>query len=347
MTKKRGAILGFGQVAEKGHWPSYAASPDLEIVAVMDVSPKRQALAQSLQSDLRVYATADELFQAEKLDFVDICTPPSTHALLTLQALQHGAHVLCEKPLVLSSRDYQRVLQESQARQRVVFSVHNWLHAPAIQKALSLIREGRIGTVWHVEIFVLRDTVCSGAQSWRTDPSISGGGILVDHGWHSFYLLMALVGAEPTSILSKMLLSPDHPDGLEEAVQALVEFPKADGYIHLTWRAPTRRNSIAIQGLHGTILIDDNRVMLNASNGQKDEWGFEALSAGSHHPEWFIQVLPQFANACVQPARNNANLRQAGWCVALTTGAYLSNMHGFKPIEVHFPGTPEQMPALI
>jgi len=347
MSRRRGALLGFGQVAEKGHWPSYAASSDCEIVAVMDVSPERRQAALALKPDLRVYENADDLFKAEPLDFVDICTPPSTHALLALQALRHGAHVLCEKPLVLSARDYQRLVTESQARQRTVFTAHNWRQAPVIQKALTLIKEGRIGSVWHVEIFVLRNTICPGTDSWRSDPSISGGGVLVDHGWHSFYLLMNLIGAEPTTILSKMTLSADHPDGLEESVQALVEFPEADAYIHLTWRAPTRRNSIAIQGVNGTIMIDDNRLLLNSRTGQKEEWSFDALSAGSYHADWFANLLPEFWRACAAAAPWGGNLREAGWCVALTAGAYLSNMQGFKPVAIRFPGTPDRDAALI
>ncbi len=92
-----------------------------------------------------------------------------------------------------------------------MFTVHNWKFAPIFQQAFTMIREGRIGPVWHVEIFTLRNNVCvgteDGAQSedWRKNASVAGGGILVDHGWHSFYLLMNLVNAEPQKILAKML----------------------------------------------------------------------------------------------------------------------------------------------
>jgi predicted dehydrogenase len=354
--KYKGAMIGFGNIAEKGHWPAYAKasagnpnSPDIEIVAVMDPSPSRQEAARALKSDIRTYSSTAELYKSEKLDFVDICTPPSSHAALALEALDHDVHVLCEKPLVLKEQDYLSLAQAMKAHQRAVYTVHNWKCAPIIQRALSIIREGRIGPVWHVELFVLRDNVCKGTaqvqEDWRTDPSVSGGGILVDHGWHAFYLLTSFIGADPQAILSKMLFS-ENGSGLEEAVQALVQFPEADGYIHLTWRAKMRRNAINIQGLNGTLLVDDDRILLNARDGVHEELPFAALSAGSHHADWFESVLTDFVGEMKDPAQRGKNFREAGWCFALTSAAYMSNLQGFKSVEVSLPGSPKSQPAL-
>lgn len=359
MTKLQGAFIGFGNIAELGHWPSYAASPDCEIVAVMDPSPARQEAARRLKADVRIYNSVEELFATEKLDFVDICTPPASHAPLALTALQHGCHVLCEKPLSLKPSEYEALAVEAKRQGKTVFTVHNWKYAPIFQKAFSLIRSGRIGPVWHVEIFTLRNNVCQGsasgvtqnttgkAENWRQDPTIAGGGILVDHGWHSFYLLLNLIGAEPERVLSKMLLSKEDPNALEEAAQTLVQFPEADGYIHLTWRSKMRRNSVVVQGLEGTVLIDDDRILLTTHAGQQEEIKFEsALSAGSHHADWFQALLPDFIAEMQDPSKRGTNLREAGWCLALTSGAYESNLHGFKEIAVAFPGAPKKEPAL-
>ena len=105
----RGAIIGFGNIAELGHYPSYANSAEAEIVAVMDPSPSRREAAQALKLGLRAYETVDALFRAEKLDFVDICTPPSSHTELALKALEQHCHVLCEKPLTLKTSAYEEL----------------------------------------------------------------------------------------------------------------------------------------------------------------------------------------------------------------------------------------------
>src|SRR5450755_3186924 len=107
MTKLKGAIIGFGNIAERGHWPTYAKSSDVEIVAVTDPSIARLAAAKALRPDLRTYGSTVNLFSYEKLDFVDICTPPSTHAELAYQALSKNCHVLCEKPLTLKPLEYE------------------------------------------------------------------------------------------------------------------------------------------------------------------------------------------------------------------------------------------------
>lgn len=342
--KLRGAFIGFGQIAEKGHWPTYAVSPDAEIVAVMDPSTARQAVAKTLKPSLRIYNSVQELFRTENLDFVDICTPPSSHASLALKALEHGAHVLCEKPLTLKPAEYLDLVQATQRTGRTVFTVHNWKFAPIFQKAFSLIREGAIGPVWHVEIFTLRDNVCkgsaTGAQSddWRKSAAIAGGGILVDHGWHSFYLLMNLMNAEPKKILARMQKPNDDAESLEEEVQTIVQFPAASGFIHLTWRAPMRKNSVIIQGQAGTILIDDNRLLVTAQDGKREEHFFDsALSAGSHHADWFTSLLPHFIGEIRDSTKRGLNLLEAGWCLALTTAAYDSHAKDFKEIPVEFP----------
>jgi predicted dehydrogenase len=358
MTRRQGAFIGFGKIAELGHWPAYAASSEAEIVAVMDPSPHRQAAAKALNPGLRAYGTLEELFHAEKLDFVDICTPPSSHAELALKALEQKCHVLCEKPLTLKSSDYEELSQASARADRAVFTVHNWAFAPIFQKAFALIREGRIGLVWHVEIFTLRDNVCKGAadgsggsvsapEDWRKNPAMAGGGILIDHGWHAFYLLLNLVSQEPQKILAKMLKDRENPESLEEAVQTLVQFPGADGYIHLTWRAKMRRNHVIVQGQSGTLLIDDDRILLTTHGGARDEIAFEtALSAGSHHPDWFKALLPEFIAEIKNPARRGVNFKEAGWCLALTAAAYQSHLLGFQEVDVTFPGRLKSQAAL-
>ena len=353
MTKLRGAFIGFGKIAELGHWPSYATSAEAEIVAVMDPAPERQQAAKALILGLKTYSTVDDLFRTEKLDFVDICTPPSSHAELALKAIEHHCHVLCEKPLTVQPAEYEALSKAVAQSKLTLFTVHNWKYAPIFQKAFALLREGRIGPVWHVDIFTLRNNVCQGAagaldpEDWRRKASVAGGGILVDHGWHSFYLLLNLLNAEPQKILAKMLKDRQGPESLEEAVQALVQFPEADGYIHLTWRAKRRRNNVVVQGQSGTLLIDDDRLLLSTHDGKSEEIKFEAaLSAGSHHADWFQTLLPEFISEIKNPAKRGVNFQEAGWCLALTSAAYQSNLLGFKELDVTFPGRLKPQAAL-
>jgi predicted dehydrogenase len=361
MAKLKGALIGFGNVAAYGHWPAYAESKDFEIVTVVDPSPERRKVAQQLKPDLKFFNSFEEFMQAKhpSLDFVDICTPPTTHVKMAQECIRRGWNVICEKPLALHAGDYTLLARHVERSDKVVFTVHNWKYAPIFQKARDILKLGRIGNVWHVEIFVQRDSHCKGAsqglskksaktaEDWRTNREIAGGGILVDHGWHSFYLLLNAVNATPERVVGKMHADPEDKNALEDSVQALIQFPEADGYIHLTWRAKMRRNSVIIQGDKGTLLLDDDRLLLTTHDGQREEITFDsALSAGSHHPDWFHNLLPDFLEEIKSPAKRGANFREAGWCVALTCAAYESNVRGFQEVAVTFPGQPKKVPAL-
>ncbi len=98
----RGAIIGLGNVALDGHLPGWSARDGVEIVAVTDVQRERQADALARMPGARWFDSAEALLEHPGLDFVDICTPPSSHAPLIERALTRGLHVLCEKPLVRS-----------------------------------------------------------------------------------------------------------------------------------------------------------------------------------------------------------------------------------------------------
>jgi predicted dehydrogenase len=102
---QRGAIIGLGNVALHGHLPGWRRRHDVEIVAVTDARPEQHALVSAHAPAARWYATPAQLLAEAAVDFVDICTPPSSHAPLIRQALERGRHVLCEKPLVSAPED--------------------------------------------------------------------------------------------------------------------------------------------------------------------------------------------------------------------------------------------------
>ena len=104
----RGAIIGLGNVAVRGHVPAYLSGRTgarAAIAAVMDVAEENRAQARKLLPGAAVYASIDELLAHEKLDFADICTPPHTHSAIIGACASRGVHVLCEKPLAQNHAD--------------------------------------------------------------------------------------------------------------------------------------------------------------------------------------------------------------------------------------------------
>src|SRR5262245_9058124 len=139
---RRGALIGFGNVARHGHLPGWRRRSDVSLVAVADVQAERRDDAAAALPGAAWHASPEAMLDATGLDFVDICTPPSTHGPLVEAALERGLHVLCEKPLVGSLAVLRGLRHRAQSRQRVIQTVHNWHHAPIVRRTRELIAVG-------------------------------------------------------------------------------------------------------------------------------------------------------------------------------------------------------------
>jgi len=317
----RGALVGFGQVAEKAHLPGFAKAGGFELAAVAEASPRRLEAARAALPRARFYRTLEELLAVEEgLDFVDIATPPYLHGEQTLAALKAGCHVLCEKPLTLDLEHMQSIYAASEQSGRAVFVVHNWAYSPQWQKVFELARAA--GPVSHVQLSVLRLQPAAGAEDgWRRDGAKAGGGILVDHGWHALYLLHRLIEKQPGRLTAA--LDEAHPGRCEDSVSVFLEFPAATAAMHLTWRSALRYNGALIHAQNATIELRDDEVALRRDGDPAKLFSFpQRLSAGSAHPDWFAAMLPDFKRAVEDPSASARNRQEADFCLKTVLRVY-------------------------
>lgn len=331
----RGAMIGCGNVAANGHLPGWLSRRDVAIVAVADTNPARQAEMAVRLPQARWYESADALLAGEALDFVDICAPPATHAGLIRSALTRGLHVLCEKPLVCRMDDLGDLARMAEEADKALYTVHNWHHAPAIRFVRDLLRKGTIGAVRHCGWEVLRTKPAvaggGGGGNWRLDPAMAGGGILVDHGWHAFYILHGWMGEAPVRVSARLETRRHTGFPLEDTAAVQCEFARATGEVYLTWAADERRTRAEVLGARGAIHVEDNAVVLREAGprGAERRWTFpSALSDGSHHPDWFGEVAGDFVAGVRDKTFRSANLAEAFLCVALLTTAQESSRRG-------------------
>ncbi len=329
----RGALAGFGQVAEKAHLPGFAAAGGFEIIAVAEAQPQRAEAAKAALPEARLYSSLEELLAVEEgLDFVDIATPPFLHGEQTLAALNAGLHVLCEKPLSLDLDQLAGIFSAADAADRAVFTVHNWAYSPQWRKTFELARAA--GPVSHVHLSTLRLQPAAGALpgDWRRDGAKAGGGILVDHGWHNLYLLYRLVASHPSRLTA--CLDEQTPARVEDAATVFFEFPGATAALHLSWRAGLRYNGAVIHAQDATVELRDDAVILRKDGAEPKSFSFpQRLSAGSAHPDWFAAMLPDFAAAVADPARRAANRREADFCLKMIRRVYHSVRVGRNPLR--------------
>ncbi len=334
----KGAIIGAGQVAVHGHLPAWRERSDVDIVAAADARPERLEAFAAEFPNARWYGSAEELFARETLDFVDVCTPPVSHAALSRAALHHSLHVLCEKPLVLSPDELRGLPALAAEKERTLFTVHNWKHAPVLARIGEIVRSGALGEVRHCRWETLRDkpAVATGdAGNWRVDPAQSGGGILVDHGWHALYVVQGWMPSTPRTVAARLSTRKHREWPIEDTVDLMLFHPSASAEIFLTWAAEERANRVELSGTRGKLKLDGGRLALLDVDGQRaiEEWTFPALTEGSHHPDWFGGVITEFVGEIESPRARGHNLAEAALCANVLALARESDRRGGEPLS--------------
>ena len=327
MKKLRGAIVGFGKVAAEAHVPGFAQAPGFEIAAIVDPSEERRARGLELLPKARGYADLVSAIAAEgKLDFVDVATPPKFHASSSIAALESHVHVLCEKPLALDWAEIGELRRAARRSGHALFAVHNWKYAPLFGRLRGLLRAGAIGEPREIDWQVLRPNPPQGAADtgWRLDRSQAGGGILMDHGWHAFYLMLFLAGRAPRAISAKV--GHDLGFEVESDARCEIDFAGLVAHIQLRWGAPERKTGGVVRGALGEIRIEDDRLVVAVTGRAEEVTRFSpALSASSYHPEWFPALLEDFRGEILHLDRRGRSLAEAASVAELMAAAYRSS----------------------
>lgn len=195
-------VVGCGYVAERVHLPVLARLPEVEVVAVADRDHARLiSVGDSFEIASR-HRNGDDLVADPAVEAVAVLVPPTEHAAPAASALEAEKHVLVEKPLTVSLREAD-VLVESAARfggaAMVGFNLR-WLDA--VQRARELVADGRLGEIEAVRTALTsRRRFDSTAPEWRRQREL-GGGSLIEQGIHHFDLWRFLLGSEVEEVFA-------------------------------------------------------------------------------------------------------------------------------------------------
>ena len=191
--KLRVGVVGVGEISVESHLPVLKRLGSVELAAVCD---RQLAVAKDVAAKFgirRVYGDLSDMLLKEKLNVVDICTPPRTHASLSILAMEAGCHVLCEKPMATSVQEADQIVDSSR-KNGVKFCVaHQNLCNPVVIKARELVASGAVGEILHVETrtYERRDSpLCQDRNHWCHKLP---GGIFFEIIPHPVYLLQAFL----------------------------------------------------------------------------------------------------------------------------------------------------------
>jgi len=191
------ALVGCGNIGVKGHIPAYTGIPNVRLVAVCDTTEPLADKAAEL-TGTPAYTSLDDLLESVDVDAVDICTPPGTHAELTIGAMEAGKHVLCEKPIAHSLQDADAMIEAAEANdvRLMIGQVRRFDHRYVALK--SQIEAGRVGR----PVFIRRaerQRLPFPPDTWFWDPQ-AGGGVILDIGIHALDLFRWMFDQEPVEI---------------------------------------------------------------------------------------------------------------------------------------------------
>lgn len=198
--KLRYGCVGAGGIARKKHLSNYAKEPEVELIAVCDsLRPAAEALARDF-GITHVYTDYREMIDRENLDIVSVCTPNYLHREITCYALEHGAHVHCEKPLAMNQQEALEIYRTTERTGKQVLLGLNKRYMPETLLVHEIMKEGFFGEIYHVRCGWRRNSGIPGIGRWFTDRSLSGGGVMIDLGVH--YLDLALSYLDYPEILT-------------------------------------------------------------------------------------------------------------------------------------------------
>jgi len=346
----RGALVGYGFIAEHGHAPEYrrlAANGGARICAVADVTAARREAARIAFPGARVYDSHLELLQneADRLDFVDVTSPPYAHNEIAEAALASGLHVLCEKPLAVSAREALSMAERAETEKRVLFPCHNYRHAPVVEEVRSILQKDVIGPVRLATLQTFRTTHARGVGEWRPDwrreREFAGGGIAMDHGSHTFYLAFEWLRSYPTSVTSK--ISTTNDQDTEDNFSCTLTFPTGLVTAQLTWTSGARKVLYSLHGTRGAITVDDDVVSVHrvtGAAGVSSELVYTRQVASrwmdASHSEWFGRLFEDFRRAIRHGQYVSDQTLDAIMCVETIGAAYASAARGSQEVAIPF-----------
>lgn len=202
------------------------------------------------------YDDLGELLDTEQVDVLHVCTPNAVHAEQTLLALERGLHVVCEKPLAVSSDEAVAMTEAAASAGRVGATCYHVRGYPLVRRMRSRVEAGELGAVRVVHGRYACDDLLAGPDGgWRLDPAASGPSYVVaDLGTHWLDLAEHVTGLRVVELLAEFAGEP-----LEHDAALLLRFEGgAVGAVFLSAGFAGRKNQLVLEceGARGGLTWD-------------------------------------------------------------------------------------------
>lgn len=205
MEKVRIGVIGCGGIANTKHMPAEKRNPAAELVAFCDIIEERAVKAREDfgTPECAVYTDYRQLLQDKSIDAVLVLTPNNAHCRITVDALDAGKHVLCEKPMAMNYAEAKEMLAARDRSGKVLTIGYQNRFRPDSLYLKKVADEGMFGDVYYAEAIAIRRRA---VPTWGVfiDKEKQGGGPLIDIGTHALDLTLFMMNNyEPAYCVGK------------------------------------------------------------------------------------------------------------------------------------------------
>jgi len=266
LSRIRYGVIGIGGVGRE-HVKCALKIPELDLVAVADVN--EQFLAQAREEyGVKTYTDYVEMIEKEKLDAVSVCVPHFLHAPITINAIKAGAHVLVEKPIAISVKEADEMINAAKKKGVKLAVVFQNRTNPLYQEVKKIIDEEGIGDLLRAQLTYLCYRTQSYYQSaaWRGKWKTEGGGVLINQAIHFIDLFQWLVKV-PVKRICSFISTLAHEIEVEDIASAAIEFENgALGVIQVSSIEVPQETRIEIRGDKKAIVLENNVATIYSNN---------------------------------------------------------------------------------
>ena len=151
-------IIGCGGIANGKHMPSLSKLPNVELVAFCDIVIERAEAAKAKYGtpDAKVYENYKDLLADETIEVVHVCTPNRSHSFITVDALDAGKHVMCEKPMAINSVEAKKMLDAQKRSGKKLTIGYQSRQSMGAQYLKQEAMDGTFGDIYYAKATALR-----------------------------------------------------------------------------------------------------------------------------------------------------------------------------------------------
>lgn len=213
-------VLGCAGIAGRAFIPALLTARNAAPLSIASRDPERARKWARRFGFARSAGSYEALLEDPEVEAVYVPLPNHMHAEWSVRAARAGKHVLCEKPMAMSSDEVRLMAAEAAKAGVLLAEAFMYRFHPQMEKTLGLVREGAVGAVRSVHSsFTLSFAPDTANYRWHKE---MGGGALYDLGCYPVSAARLVFGEEPVAVFARAVFHPIH--GVDVRLNALLEF---------------------------------------------------------------------------------------------------------------------------